>query len=369
MDPITHFFLKRRIEKYHDIVDGEKKYIAGILPDKLDDRDLDAVGIFGLFEDYEPKYDDLKLPNLGIKDQGNKNICGWISTVTDRENTEKVKLSTAGIVKFGMKEGYITGDGFSQLRDNCKIATKYGIPEESLVPTDINLPWSELSKFDLTPEQIKNAYSHRAESYAQVTNKKSFLKFLDEGNYLHTGSQWYNEYNMRGGFSYPWIINKPGNVLVGGHAFEAAGYIKNYLNRGLHIRLQNSYGEGWGDKGYFYMPIDFAMQFLYSRWIMLDLHVDVARFLSDNAGKNVRGIGQKSVWRIESGMKFAYPDWLTFLAFDGVKEEIVPVDPNLLDAVERGVDMQLSLSKYWPIIKEMSAPDNYKKLLELTLTN
>jgi hypothetical protein len=363
--------MKHRIKKYHDLVDGEKKFVTGLLPDTKDPLDLDTVGIFGLFEDYQPKFGNVTPQELGIKvkDQGPKNICGWVGMTANRQNTEKVELAEQGIVQFGKRDGLISGDGFSNLRDNCKIAQKYGIPEARFLPNDPTIPWEEYSRFSMSNEAIENAYSHRSQSYAQVTDKNSLLKWLDEGNYLHTGSLWYNEYNMRGGFSYPWVINKPGNVVVGGHAYEIpreAGYVKNYLNRGLHLRFQNSYTESWGDKGFFYMPIDFALtQMLYSRWINLDIAVDLARFLQENSNHNVRAEGGKAVYLITSGKKFAYPDWLTFLAFEGLKEDILVVDPASLDAVPRGGDMRIDTAPLWSIIKDMAAPDNYKKLIQI----
>lgn len=355
-----------RRRKYYDIVNGKKYFISGSFH-KEDSRDIQTVGLFGLFEDYEPKHDDLTLPNLGIKDQGPLNTCGWVSTTTNRENTEKVLLAEQGLIQFAFREGFITGNGFSQLRDNCKVAQKFGIPEARFLPNDPYIDWKEYSRFSMSPEAVENALSHRCQSYAQVDGKKAFLKFLDEKNFLHTGMPWYHEYNMRGGFSGPWIIDRPGNTLVGGHAFEVAGYVKNYKNLGLHVRLQNSYTEGWGDRGYFYMPIDFALKFLYSRWIMLDIPVETARFLQDFNGRYVRATNSKAVYWIIDGKKQAFPDWLTFLAYGGLKSEIVPVDPNILNAVERTTtDVDITVSPYWPIIKEMAAPDNYRKLFELT---
>lgn len=370
MNIFQKLLLKYRLEKYHEVVDGEKKYIAGITPDKFDGRDLNTVGIFGLFEDYIPKNEDLKLQNLGIKDQQNKNTCGWVSCTSNRENTEGVKLAEQGLVQFGRREGLLNGDGLSNLRDNCKVAQKFGIPEAQFLPNDSSINWEEYSKFSMSQDAIVNAFSHRCESYSQITDKNHLLKFLDDGNYIHTGSQWFNEFNMRGGFSYPWIIGPGvGKNLVGGHAFEIVGYVKNYLGRGLHLRLQNSFGPNWGDSGYFYMPIDFAVNFLYSQWLIMDIHIDVARFLTDYASKDVRGLGQKAVYHIDNGQKFAYPDWLTYLSYGGLKEDILTVDSTLLDSVERGPDMDITHSQYWDVIKQMSAPDNYKKLLELTSAN
>jgi C1A family cysteine protease len=43
-----------------------------------------------------------------------------------------------------------------------------------------------------------------------------------------------------------------GEQLLGGHAVAVVGYNDN-LNGGRFI-CRNSWGTGWGDRGYFYMP-------------------------------------------------------------------------------------------------------------------
>ena len=48
---------------------------------------------------------------------------------------------------------------------------------------------------------------------------------------------------------------KSGEQVVGGHAVLAVGY--NNDQRVFIIR--NSWGDGWGDKGYFYMPYAYLL--------------------------------------------------------------------------------------------------------------
>lgn len=45
-----------------------------------------------------------------------------------------------------------------------------------------------------------------------------------------------------------------GDVLVGGHAVTAVGYD----NKRRVLIVKNSFGEAWGDKGYFYMPYGYV---------------------------------------------------------------------------------------------------------------
>lgn len=360
-------FTKLKSRIFYEEVDGQKIYTGGLLNDSFDARDIKVGGLMewlGL-EQYKPTQQRLVIPNLGIKSQTPHNTCGWHSTATDTETNEKVKLSARGLVQLGKREGFISGNGFSSLRDNMKVVQKFGIPEERYVPEgEYNPNWEEYSKFSLTKEALENAYSHRSQSFAQVNGRNETLKLLDQGSMIHTGCDWYSDFNMRGGFSSPWLIESLGKWLIGGHAFEIAGYDMNYLGREVYV-CQNSWGEGWGDNGYFYVPINFAEKFLFSRWVQLDIAVDTARFLIENTGKNVRSKNSKAIWHIENGKKFAFPNWLTFLAYGGLKNEVIIVEDDMLAAIDRGGDMRIETSPAWPLIREMSAPDNYKLLLRL----
>jgi C1A family cysteine protease len=47
---------------------------------------------------------------------------------------------------------------------------------------------------------------------------------------------------------------KPNEQMIGGHAVLCIGY--DNTKQALIVR--NSWGDQWGDKGYFYMPYSFA---------------------------------------------------------------------------------------------------------------
>ena len=52
---------------------------------------------------------------------------------------------------------------------------------------------------------------------------------------------------------------KPDEKIVGSHAVLAVGYD----DRNRHFTILNSWGQDWGDNGYFYMPYDFIKE---SNW-------------------------------------------------------------------------------------------------------
>ena len=52
---------------------------------------------------------------------------------------------------------------------------------------------------------------------------------------------------------------KAGEQVIGGHAVFAAGYkYESKWPGGGYLIIKNSWGRGWGDKGYFYMPFAYV---------------------------------------------------------------------------------------------------------------
>ncbi len=367
---MSRFIDKIRSRIFYDVVDGQKVYSGGLLPDTPDSRDFQVGSLWGLLglTAYKPLHTEHRIDTISFKNQNPFNTCGWFSKTIGSQARERTRLSARALEKIARKNGYVSGDVFSNLRDNMLVVQKFGIPEESMLPdTDITMSWEEYSKWDLTQVQMDNAYRHRSQSFWSVSGRDQILRALDEGKTIHTGLDWYNEYNMRGGFKAPWIIKGTAAFKVGGHAVEMVGY--DLTGRRFDdemVRLQNSYGTGYGDGGDFWIPMKVALQILYSKWVELDIPVETGRFLQEYNGLNVRGKGDKAVYFIRDGQKLAYPDWLTFLAYGGIKGDIQLVDSEILAAVPNGEKMDITISSYWPLIKEMAAPDNYKKLLELT---
>lgn len=366
---------RARSKIFYEVVDGKKVFIGGLKPDTRDDRDLQVGGILGWLglDGYTPKHTRFRLP-IVISNQSAHNTCGWISVKTNKQLQEKVDLSGKGLVKIAKREGLLTQNGFSQLRDNMKVIKSFGIPEQRFVEgNEVDDNWESFSENNLSQEALDNAATHRSASYAstrEYANRNDTLRAIDEGLSVHSGAPWYSGFNMRGGFSSPYLITKAEGYLIGGHAFEIAGYDLDFMGTGRKVYVcPNTYGTGWGDNGWFYVDMDFADKFFYSRWTQLDIPVDTARFLQSYNGLNVKAKGKPGVYWIADGAKTVYPDWLTFLAMGGLKSEIITLDgeeASILESLTLAGKVDITVSPYWSLIKEMAAPDNYKKLIELT---
>lgn len=299
---------------FYDVVDGKKVQGGGLLPHEKDKKDFQVGALFGLISTYKPKHDDLSLDTIDTKNQSPFNTCGWNSATVQKQADEKVKLSVRGLVMRAKQLGFVKADGFSSLRNNQRVVQKYGIPEERFLEEDVN-SWTSYSRFLLTKEMEDNARSHQSHSFWNADDKDAVLKLLDKGRVLETGCDWYSDYNMRGGFSGPWIIDSLGRRKVGGHAFVVKGYKKNYHGY-LALRCQNSFGTSWGESGDFYAPIDFALRHFYTFYAQLDIPVDVGQFVQQYSNQFVKGDGP-GIYKIENGLKRPFTDKAIFYLFGG----------------------------------------------------
>lgn len=349
--------LKSKI--FYEKINGKKHFAGGLLPHVESEKDF-KIGIFG-WGAYEPKHDDLTLDTPDLEQF--RNTCTMNSATGQKQSDEKVPLNVRLHVAKMRRLGNLSQDGFSDLRSNQEVVQKYGIPEKSYANENADDDnWERYSTFPWTQEITANAYSHRSASFWNTKTKSEILKLLDDGRVLSTGMQWYSGFNMRSGFIAPWIIDKLSGYLVGGHAFRCIGYVKNYQGKGLHLRFKNSYGVGYGDKGNFYMPIDYAIQVCYTFYAQLDIDIDVAKFLQKYEGKFVKATGHPAIYRIKDGKKEAFSSMTVFFSFGGVRKGYDVVGFDELEAVPDGTQLEIQNSPYYEMIKNLT--DNIPELIK-----
>jgi C1A family cysteine protease len=144
-------------------------------------------------------------------------------------------------------EGSVNIDAGAYLSDGIKSLQIYGICDESDWPYDI-------TKYTIKPndECYTNALKHKAIKVQNINNDITSMKTsLVNNDPFVVGIAIYSSFETS-------KVNNTGVVpmpskndyLLGGHAVVCVGYDDK---KKVWI-MRNSWGTGWGDKGYFYLP-------------------------------------------------------------------------------------------------------------------
>jgi C1A family cysteine protease len=176
-----------------------------------------------------------------------------------RKNGEKlVPLSALDLYYYERKhmgEEYINQDSGANMSDGMFVLGDRGIANES--------DWAyNTAKFTIKPPAAADA-SAPGNKVKSTTNLASFddvKAAIADGHAVAFGFEVFS--------SFQWIgktgvmpMPKPNEGVLGGHAVLAVGY--DDAKKLLTVR--NSWGTSWGDKGYFYMPYDYAKN---TEWTM-----------------------------------------------------------------------------------------------------
>jgi C1A family cysteine protease len=152
-------------------------------------------------------------------------------------------------------EHTVAQDAGAQIRDGIKSVVKQGVPPESEWPYSENLS-VVISKPN--SQAYTDALQHTVISYHRISARTSpaFLNLmkacLADGYPFAFGFTVYSAFEgaevaKTGILKMP---NKQKESIVGGHAVLAVGYD----DKKKAILVRNSWGTGWGLKGYFWMP-------------------------------------------------------------------------------------------------------------------
>jgi C1A family cysteine protease len=219
------------------------------LPDKPDNRDYK----YTLNSTSQPNIIDLRYYCSPIEDQGQLGSCTGNAVAGAIELLDKRAGKTLDVSRLfiyyyeRLLEGTVNYDNGAYIRDGIKACYTYGAPLESLWPYDI-------SKFRTAPSSAAttDALKRKVTLYQRIADHAGCLDALSNRYPVIIGFNVYSSFETTsvartGIMPYP---NTRTERLLGGHAVLLVGYDKA---RQVYI-VRNSWGTGWGDGGYFYMP-------------------------------------------------------------------------------------------------------------------
>ena len=150
-------------------------------------------------------------------------------------------------------ENTVATDSGAQIRDGIKVVNKQGVPKEADWPYHI-------ANFAEKPpaKAFADALKDRAVSYSRVTQSLTQMKgCLASGFPFVFGFTVYDSFESQE-VAKTGIVPMPesGERVVGGHAVMAVGYDDSHHR----FIVRNSWGDGWGMKGYFTIPYSYLTE-------------------------------------------------------------------------------------------------------------
>lgn len=202
-----------------------------------------------------PKSVDLRKDLSPVVDQGELGSCTANAIVSGLreylENVTKQTFKPLSRLYLYWWERFVVGtvneDSGAYIRDGMKILKKLGSPPETDYPYEISNFTNRPS-----PKSIIEGISYRISEYRRVLDLNALKVALAEGLPVVTGINVYSSFESD-------VVAQTGIVpmpdlkkdqLLGGHAVLAVGYDDSKQQ----VIMRNSWGEDWGDKGYFYLP-------------------------------------------------------------------------------------------------------------------
>jgi C1A family cysteine protease len=229
-----------------------------------------------------PAYVDLRQWCSPIEDQGDLGSCtanagvGVLEYFQRRAFGKHLDASRLFLYKVTRNLLGIKGDEGAELRTTMKAMVLFGVPPENYWPYKIE-------SFDEEPQAFCYAFaqSYKTTKYfrldppGQSTDKtlEAVKKSLAAGMPPMFGFTVYSSIPPAGDGKGEIPFPGPGDSVDGGHAIVAVGYDdKKKVGKDTGaLLIRNSWGTGWGDKGYGWLPYAYALKGLaVDFWTLVD---------------------------------------------------------------------------------------------------
>lgn len=233
-----------------------QEHFYGWIPDLPDHRDL-------IFKRVKPKVkildeSDWRKFCSPVEDQDNLGSCTanagvGVNEILDLSTGQPLIDMSRLFLYFNTRrlEGTILWDSGASIRNTIKAWAKWGICPENLWPYVIE-------KFAQAPPTkcYTKALKHKALVYERIETLNDMLGCLSEGYPFIFGFTVYPSFETEAvARTGKMIMPKKNERPLGGHAVVAVGHS---IPEKIFI-IRNSWGPGWGDKGYFYMPFNYLI--------------------------------------------------------------------------------------------------------------
>lgn len=249
-----------------------------------DERDFDYAVIAGA--------SPAVLPNSFVVkpkwtwNQGNIDSCVGHAVALAKSEQEGKELSPRHAWSHGKKrDGYI-GWGTSIANVLKGVCSEEGLVSRGTIDESNKLDRDTYMRVSLTVDQQQEATQNRGKSYWGMWSWRQADEALMELKMpLITSMYWSDDYTPdNAGFIYP-SENKQY-----GHAFVYCGW--GHKNGKKYRIFKNSWGEQWGNKGYFYIwDADIHKFGIGGRYAIVDIELDRAKILANYQGQLIKKKG------------------------------------------------------------------------------
>lgn len=244
---------------------------------------LKKVGLGGRVRAGLPAKADLRPWCSEIEDQESLGSCtanagvGLVEYFEKKASGKHIDASRLFLYKVTRNLHHWTGDTGAYLRTVMSAMVLFGVPPEEYWPYDV-------ARFDEEPPSFLYAYAqnYQAISYYRLdppgTDAADLLKQVKQHLAADLPSMFgFTVYNSVNQADQTGRIPLPaqGEKILGGHAVSAVGYddnlkIKNSNRGGVETKgaflIRNSWGTGWGESGYGWLPYEYVMRGLAVDW-------------------------------------------------------------------------------------------------------